>query len=121
LQPWRPSPTGSEPRVASRGLLVMGGSRPRLLVLTSTYPRGDGDPEPGFVHELARRLVGRFQVTVVCPHAVGAATREDMDGVHVVRYRYAPERWETLVNDGGIVRSEEHTSELQSRENLVCR
>lgn len=81
----------------------MGGSRPRLLVLTSTYPRWAGDPEPGFVHELARRLVGRFQVTVVCPHAVGAATREDMDGVHVVRYRYAPERWETLVNDGGIV------------------
>lgn len=81
----------------------MGDSRPRLLVLTSTYPRWAGDPEPGFVHELARRLVGRFQVTVVCPHAAGAATREDMDGVHVVRYRYAPERWETLVNDGGIV------------------
>src|SRR5690606_41450897 len=27
----------------------------------------------------------------------------------------------TLTYDGGIFRSEEHTSELQSRENLVCR
>lgn len=26
-----------------------------------------------------------------------------MDGVDVRRYRYAPDRWETLVNDGGIV------------------
>lgn len=25
-----------------------------------------------------------------------------MDGVEVIRYRYAPRRWETLVNDGGI-------------------
>lgn len=79
------------------------GCRPTLLVLASTYPRWKGDPEPSFVHELSRRLAGRFRVIAVCPHAPGAATREVMDGVEVVRYRYAPERWETLVNDGGIV------------------
>lgn len=79
------------------------GPRRRLLVLASTYPRWPGDPEPGFVHELARRLTDRFDVTVLCPHAPGAATRETMDGVDVVRYRYAPQAWETLVNDGGIV------------------
>jgi glycosyltransferase involved in cell wall biosynthesis len=55
------------------------------------------------VHELAKRLAGRFHVVVLCPHAKGAAPAETMDGVEVVRYRYAPERWETLVNDGGIV------------------
>lgn len=79
------------------------GLRPRLLVLASTYPRWPGDPEPGFVHELAKRLTGDFDVTVLGPHAPGAPTRERMDGVDVVRYRYAPQRWETLVNDGGIV------------------
>ena len=31
--------------------------RHRLLVLASTYPRWSGDHEPGFVHELNRRLV----------------------------------------------------------------
>lgn len=79
------------------------GRRPRLLVLASTYPRWAGDPEPGFVHELAKRLVDRFEVTVVCPHARGARAEETLDGVRVQRYRYAPEAWETLVNDGGIV------------------
>lgn len=79
------------------------GRLPRLLVLASTYPRWPGDPEPGFVHELARRLVDRFEVTVVCPHARGAQPEEWLDGVRVLRYRYAPEAWETLVNDGGIV------------------
>lgn len=77
--------------------------RPRLLVLASTYPRWPGDSEPGFVHELSKRLTDRFDTTVLCPHAPGAATSEVLDGVSVVRYRYAPERLETLVNDGGIV------------------
>lgn len=77
--------------------------RPVLLVLTSTYPRWQGDPEPGFVHELAKRLTGRFRVVVLGPHAPGAPARDILDGVEVHRYRYAPQRWETLVNDGGIV------------------
>lgn len=71
-------------------------------MLASTYPRWAGDPEPGFVHELSRRLVDRFEVHVLAPHAAGASTSEILDGVHVHRYRYAPARWETLVNDGGI-------------------
>lgn len=77
--------------------------RPTVLVLASTYPRWASDPEPAFVHELSRRLVGRFRVIVLCPHAPGAAERELLDGVEVIRYRYAPARWERLVNDGGIV------------------
>ncbi|MCC7635773.1 glycosyltransferase family 4 protein [Stenotrophomonas rhizophila] len=82
--------------------------RPRLLVLASTYPRWHGDPEPGFVHELSQRLVADFDVRVLCPHAAGALPRECMDGVDVIRYRYAPARWERLVNDGGIVGNLRH-------------
>jgi glycosyltransferase involved in cell wall biosynthesis len=73
-----------------------------LLVLASTYPRWAGDPEPGFVHELCRRLAGRFRVIVVCPHAAGAMPMEVLDGVEIRRYRYAPALMETLVNNGGI-------------------
>jgi glycosyltransferase involved in cell wall biosynthesis len=76
--------------------------RQRLLVLASTYPRWKDDPEPGFVHELARRLTSEFDVLVVCPGAQGALRSEIMDGVRVRRFRYAPPRLETLVNDGGI-------------------
>lgn len=78
-------------------------SRLRLLVLTSTYPRWPDDPEPGFVHELCRRLALDLDVLVVCPHARGAARREELDGVAVHRFRYADDRRETLVNDGGIL------------------
>jgi glycosyltransferase involved in cell wall biosynthesis len=77
--------------------------KPRLLVLTSTYPRWANDHEPGFVHELASRLTSDFDITVVCPHTSNAKEEEVLDGVRVRRFRYAPSRLEALVNDGGIV------------------
>jgi glycosyltransferase involved in cell wall biosynthesis len=77
--------------------------KPRLLVLASTYPRSQDDPEPRFVHELSRRMTMRFDVTVLCPHARGAELAEIMDGVEVLRYRYAPGWMETLVQNGGII------------------
>lgn len=76
---------------------------PRLLVLASTYPRWAGDHEPGFVHELSKRLTANFDVVVISPHAPGSRVSEDLDGVEVRRFRYAPTRFETLVNNGGIV------------------
>jgi glycosyltransferase involved in cell wall biosynthesis len=83
-------------------------SGPRLLVLSSTYPRYRNDPEPGFVHELSRRLTRELDVHVLCPHAPGAPPEEVMDGVHVHRFRYAPGRLETLVQGGGIVNNLKH-------------
>jgi glycosyltransferase involved in cell wall biosynthesis len=79
------------------------GHKPHLLVLTSTYPRWAGDPEPGFVHELAKRLADAFEVTVLGPHAAGAVAEEELEGVRILRFRYAPSRMETLVNDGGMI------------------
>lgn len=76
--------------------------KPALLVLASTYPRWMGDHEPGFVHELSQRMASAFRVIVVTPHAAGAAREEVMDGVRVVRYRYAPKHLQTLVHGGGM-------------------
>lgn len=84
--------------------------RHRVLILASTYPRWSGDHEPGFVHELNRRLVDAFDVHVVCPHAPGAARQEVLDGVTVHRFRYAPEAMETLVQDGGILTNLKHAT-----------
>lgn len=78
-------------------------TKPRLLVLASTYPRWVGDHEPGFVHELCRRLADRFDVVVLTPSASRANPSEEMDGVYVSRFRYAPRAMETLVSDGGMV------------------
>jgi glycosyltransferase involved in cell wall biosynthesis len=78
-------------------------ARPRLVVLASTYPRWSGDHEPSFVHALASRLTAKFEVYAIVPHAAGSRPTEVLDGVTIVRYRYAPVKLETLVNDGGIV------------------
>ncbi|SDW43916.1 glycosyltransferase family 4 protein [Marinobacter mobilis] len=75
----------------------------RLLVVSSTYPRWLGDSEPGFVHELSKRLVKDYEVFVLSPHAEGAKKKELLDGVNVIRFKYAPERFETLAYNGGIV------------------
>lgn len=78
------------------------GDKPRLLVLTSTFPRWEGDHEPPFVFELARRLTRHFDVTVLAPHAPGAKRREVMEKIHVERFRYAPDPFEKLAYEGGI-------------------
>lgn len=72
------------------------------MVLTSTYPRWAGDHEPAFVHELCKRLLADFRVVVLCSHAPGTQRHSWLDGVEVVRYRYAPAALETLVYGGGI-------------------
>jgi len=77
--------------------------KPALLVLTSTYPRWPDDVEPGFVHELSRRLVDTYEVHVVAPHFKGAALEEDMDGVRVHRFRYFHPGRKALVYDGGML------------------
>lgn len=74
----------------------------KLLVLSSTYPRWKGDWQPNFVHELSKRLLKEFQVTVLCPREIGSKREEIIEGVKVIRYRYAPERWSTLISNGGI-------------------
>jgi len=74
-----------------------------ILVLASTYPRWTSDPEPGFIHELCKRLISQFNVIALVPDSVDADPDGLLDGVHVIRYRYAPKKLQTLVNNGGIV------------------
>jgi len=78
-------------------------AKPGLLVLTSTYPRYAGDPQPAFVHELTRRLADRFDIDVLAPHSPGLARNEVLDGVQIHRFAYAPERLEDLAYDGGML------------------
>ncbi|HMW14285.1 MAG TPA: glycosyltransferase [Pseudomonadales bacterium] len=79
------------------------GRRPAILVLSSTFPRWPGDHEPPFVLELSRRLAERFDVWLLAPHAPGARRQEQMAGIEVERFRYAPDRLEQLAYQGGIL------------------
>jgi len=75
----------------------------KILVLTSTFPRWQHDVEPPFVFDLCKRLADEFDVYVVAPHAQNALEQEIMDNIHVVRFRYCFERFETLCYEGGIL------------------
>jgi len=78
--------------------------KPRLLITTTTLPRFENDPEPRFVIDLARGMKDRFDITVLAPAFPGAKKREQLFGVEVVRYRYAPLTvWERLAYPGGIM------------------
>jgi len=79
-------------------------ARPNLLITTSTLPRWESDSEAHFVLDLARHLRPWFDPTIVAPAAPGAALAGVLDGVRVVRYRYAPLRGaEVLCYPGAIM------------------
>ena len=80
-------------------------SRPRLLVLASTFPAAADDGTPAFVRDLAAHEATEFDTVVLVPRVRGAARRElpAAAGAMVVeRFRYFPRRWEDLA-DGAIL------------------
>ena len=81
---------------------------PRILVLTSTFPRWYGDTEPPFVLELCRRLTENFNIHVLAPHAPGALSGMYFKGMRVSRYRYFFPPLETLAYRGGILANLKH-------------
>ncbi|MCH7339002.1 glycosyltransferase [Acinetobacter higginsii] len=74
-----------------------------ILVLASTYPRWPSDPEPGFIHELCKKLTLTFNVIALVPDSVEADPDGLFEDVSIIRYRYAPKKLQSLVNNGGIV------------------
>lgn len=77
--------------------------KPKLLVLTSTYPRWKDDTDPPFVYELSKRLISYFDVTVLAPHYPGAKTFEEINGLKIYRYRYFFGGFEKLAGSTGIL------------------
>lgn len=84
----------------------------RVLFLAHAYPRYAADPVGSFVGNLATALAQRgVEVTVSVPSAPGLAPFEELNGIPVHRFRYAPARHETLAYTG--------TMGAQVRESLV--
>ena len=80
------------------------GSKIKVLVLTSTFPRWHNDTEPGFVFELSRRLADRFNITLLAPRSPGAKDEEVMAGMRVKRFGYFFRPLENLAtHSGGIM------------------
>nr|WP_236671879.1 glycosyltransferase [Enterococcus sp. BWB1-3] len=74
------------------------------MVTASTFPRYEHDTEPKFIYDLCKEYAKYYDVTVLVPSAWGALNREEMEGLHVIRYRYFPiKKLETLAYPGAIV------------------
>ncbi len=73
----------------------------RVVFLAHSYPRHAGDLAGSFLLRLARALGGAgVQVRVVAPSAPGLAPADEIEGVPVVRYRYATRGGESLAYTG---------------------
>ena len=72
-----------------------------ILVITSTYPRHDEDYAVPWMRETHRRLASNgHKITVLAPTFKGLKSH-DIDGIEVVRFRYAPKPLETLTHEEG--------------------
>ena len=75
----------------------------RVLFLTHNFPRYEGDASGSFLLRLARALRGEdVDVRVIAPAAPDIADEEVMGDVPVLRFRYAPRRYETLAYGGNM-------------------
>jgi glycosyltransferase involved in cell wall biosynthesis len=74
-----------------------------VLFLTHSFPRGYGDAPGSFILRLASALREKsVNVRVVAPSAAGLSSVEELDGVTVERFRYAPRRYEKLAYTGNM-------------------
>lgn len=74
----------------------------KILVLTSTFPRWEKDHEPSFILDLCLRLNRNFDIHVLAPHVKGAESHEEIKGISIARFHYAPDSLESLAYNGGI-------------------
>lgn len=60
--------------------------RKKILIVTSSFPKNKNDFSGIFVYELAKRLVTKYDVYVLCPYCKGLARKENMDGMSIIRH-----------------------------------
>lgn len=77
-------------------------TKPRLLVLASTFPASKNDGTPAFVRDLALQESKDFDTLIVVPRVPKTHRLESDAGMRVYRYGYFPRRWEDLA-DGAIL------------------
>jgi glycosyltransferase involved in cell wall biosynthesis len=74
-----------------------------VLFLTHSFPRREGDAAGSFILRLAVALRAEdVNVHVVAPSADGVPASEEIEGVPVDRFRYAPRRYEKLAYTGNM-------------------
>jgi len=79
-----------------------------ICVLGSTYPRFDEDPQVPWLRKTVSLLKEKGHTVTVAASSFEGLGKHEIDGVEVLRFRYAPARWENLTHDEGAP-SKSHT------------
>lgn len=75
----------------------------RIVLSAPGFPVSDADHDKPFLLNHAKALAGAgFHVTVVCPALPNLAGRQTVEGIEIIRVRYAPRRLETLAATGSM-------------------
>ncbi|MBI5937545.1 MAG: glycosyltransferase family 4 protein [Betaproteobacteria bacterium] len=75
-----------------------------ILIVSPGYPRWKGDYTHPMVYNVARLLrAAGHKIKVVTIHYPGIPDVEEMDEATVVRARYAPEKYEVMGSEGGLI------------------
>jgi glycosyltransferase involved in cell wall biosynthesis len=79
-----------------------------VLFLSHNFPRSKGDASGSFILRLAVALREEdVNVHVVAPAGPGLPASDEIEGVSVTRFRYAPRRFEKLAYTGNMARDVE--------------
>ena len=73
----------------------------KALFIAHGFPRHEGDYMNSFLYDLGQGLRSNgVDVAVVAPHHEGLSKDEDLGGIRVYRFQYAPKKRETLAYRG---------------------
>lgn len=75
----------------------------KVLVIATTFPRHDADDQPRFVLDLCKSLPGNYEQRVLTPSAPGLKADDEVEGIHVRRFRYFFNSAETLAYGSGML------------------
>jgi glycogen(starch) synthase len=76
----------------------------KILVISTSFPLTLGDSLSPFMWEYCRRLKNMgWGVAVIVPHHRGIRIRDSWEGIEIRRFRYLPEKFETLAYSGGLL------------------
>jgi len=75
----------------------------KILVVTTTFPRHDGDDQPRFVLDLCKSLTDETEQLVLAPSSPGSEFDGEVEGVRVRRFRYFFKAAESVAYGSGIL------------------
>ncbi|MBU2710248.1 glycosyltransferase family 4 protein [Zooshikella harenae] len=77
--------------------------RKKILIITSTFPRWDGDIEPYFVESFAKELSKKHKIDILSPHFKKSKIFEEKDYGRIFRFVYFFPFLERLSYNGGVL------------------